>query len=123
MVIKMKEKIQTLIAQDFGKVDVPPGLVGFKSGGIAGIPLLISIVLRTLIVIAGIYAVFNFVIAGCAFMSAGGDPKRIQDATAKIWQTVLGLIVTAGAFVIAAIIGQILFNSPTALLQFRVFVP
>ena len=79
--------------------------------------------LRTLIVIAVIYSVFNFILAGYAYISAGGDPKRIQDATAKIWQTILGLIVVAGAFVIAGVIGSILFNNPRALLQFKIYTP
>src|SRR3989344_1526104 len=107
------------LAQNFGTVSPPFGLSGLGGGGITGIPIIITILLRTLIVIAGIYSVFNFILAGYAYISAGGAPKKIQDATAKIWQTILGLIVVAGAFVIAGVIGSILFNNPRALLQFK----
>jgi hypothetical protein len=112
-----------VLAQDLGTVDPPPGLSGFFGGGVTGIPVLLSIILRTLIVIAGIYSVFNFILAGYAYISAGGDPKRVQDATSKITQTVIGLVVAAGSFVIAGVIGEILFNNPAALLQFTIFVP
>jgi hypothetical protein len=72
---------------------------------------------------AGIYAVLNLVLAGYGYISAGGDPKRIQDAGNKIWHSVLGLVVAAGSLVIAAVIGQILFNDPGALLRLRYFSP
>ena len=94
----------------FGKVTTPPWLAAFGGGSVSGIAILINIVLRTLIVFAGIYVVLNLILAGYGFISAGGDPKRIQDATAKIWQSLLGLVVAAGAFLIAAIIGEILYG-------------
>ena len=108
------------IAADFGTVDPPPGPLG---GDIGGLQTLLSIVLRTLIMGAGIYAVLSIILAGYAYISASGDPKRISDATAKIWHSVLGLIVAAGAFVLAGIIGQILFQDADALLQLRYFTP
>ena len=112
----------SVFAQDFGEVSPPPGL-DLGSGGVEDIPILVTILLRTLIVIAGVYSVINFILAGFAYISAGGDSKRIQDATAKIWQTVLGLVVAAGAFVIAGVIGSILFGDPGALLDIKIFVP
>jgi hypothetical protein len=71
----------------------------------------LNLILQTLIVGAGIYALFNLVLAGYSFMSAGDDPKKIEGAWAKIWQTLLGLAVAAGAFVLAAIFGRLLFGS------------
>ncbi|MCX6705126.1 MAG: hypothetical protein NT162_02200 [Candidatus Woesebacteria bacterium] len=50
-------------------------------------------------------------------MSAGDDPKKVAGAWAKIWQTALGLAVAAGALVLAAIFGQLIFGSPTAILN------
>ena len=110
------------IAQ-WGTVAPPPGVDQFDGGSIGGLQILLSIVLRTLIVGAGIYAVINIILAGYAYLSGAGDPKRISDATAKIWHSILGLIIAAGAFVIAALIGQILFDDPDALLQIRYFTP
>ena len=63
-----------------------------------------------LIIGAGIYALFNFIMAGYAFMSAGDDPKKVAGAWSKISQTALGLAFAAGAFVLAAIFGQLIFG-------------
>lgn len=107
----------------WGRVPVPTWLVPFAAGNVNGLQILLNIILRTLIVGAGIYTVLNLILAGYAYLSASGDPKRIQDAGAKIWHSILGLVVAAGAFVLAAVIGQILFNDPTALLQLKYFTP
>jgi hypothetical protein len=72
---------------------------------------------------AGIYAVLSIILAGYAYISAAGDSKRISDATAKIWHSVLGLIIAAGAFVLAGILGQILYGDPGAILTLRYFTP
>jgi hypothetical protein len=74
-------------------------------------------VIWLLIIGAGIYALFNLVLAGYSFMSAGEDSKKVHGAWAMIWQTLLGLAVAAGAFVLAAIFGQLIFNDPTFILN------
>lgn len=107
----------------FGTVQPPPGVSRFAGGQAAGVTVLVNILLRTLIVIAGIYAIIQLILAGYGYISAGGDPKRIQDASSKIWQSILGLVIAAGAFVIAAVIGRILFGDPNALLQLQIFTP
>jgi hypothetical protein len=105
-----------------GNVNPPPGLIRF--GNITeGGTIFINIILNTLIVIAGLYAVFNLVLAGYAFMSAGDDPKKVAGAWAKIWQTILGLVIAAGALVLAAIFGKIIFGDWNALLRLRLFGP
>jgi hypothetical protein len=63
-----------------------------------------------LIVGGGIYALFNLVLAGYSFLGAGDDPKKVEAAWAKIWQTAIGLLFMAGAFVLAAIFGQLIFG-------------
>ncbi|KKU12180.1 MAG: hypothetical protein UX19_C0005G0012 [Candidatus Woesebacteria bacterium GW2011_GWA1_45_8] len=107
----------------FGNVSLPPGVNRYGnllSGGPTGF---ISNIIKTLIGIAGLYALINLVLAGYAFMSAGDDPKKVAGAWSKIWQSLLGLTVAAGAFILAAIFGRLLFGEYTALLRLRVFVP
>ncbi|MEK7112911.1 MAG: hypothetical protein AAB875_06395 [Patescibacteria group bacterium] len=111
-----------LIAQTpFGQVKPPPGVE--KYGGLEGLPVFINNLLKILIIGAGIYTVFNLVLAGYAFLSAGDDPKKVAGAWAKIWQSLLGLAFAAGAFVLAAIFGQLIFGRADALLQIRIFGP
>lgn len=116
--------MQNLLAQAsdiIGEIDTPPGITSSVEGG--GLRDFINSIILLLIVGAGIFAVINFVLAGYGFMSAGDDPKRIQAAWSKIWQTLLGLSVAAGAFVLAAIFGQLIFGEATALLQLRIYTP
>ncbi|WKZ25371.1 MAG: hypothetical protein QY322_03185 [bacterium] len=95
----------------FGTVTVPEGLqqYGLEPGPAFG--KLIQFGLRALVVGAGIYALFNLVLAGYSFMGAGDDSKKVAAAWAQIYQTIIGLAFSAGAFVLAAIFGQLLFGS------------
>lgn len=94
----------------FGKVTVPAPLAAYGDTPGGAIGKLIQNVIWILIVGAGIYALFNFVLAGYAFMSAGDDPKKVAGAWAKIWRTALGLAFAAGAFILAALFGQLIFG-------------
>jgi len=101
-----------LLAVDnpFGTIAPPKGLEKYGNEPATAIGTLIQYAIWILIVGAGVYALFNFLLAGYAFMSAGDDAKKVAGAWAKIWQTALGLAVSAGAFVLAAIFGQLIFG-------------
>lgn len=110
--------MNNLLAQNpFGTVTVPQAVSNFGSQPGPAIGKLIQFGLRALVVGAGVYALFNLVLAGYSFMSAGDDSKKVSGAWAQIYQTMIGLAVSAGAFVLAAIFGQLLFNNPLFLLQ------
>lgn len=91
----------------FGTINPPDAIKG--EAGI-GLGKLLDTTLKLLIVGAGIYSLFNLIFAGYAFMSAGEDAKKVAGAWAKIWQSMLGLAVAAGAFVLAAIFGKLIFG-------------
>jgi hypothetical protein len=116
--------MEKLLTVNLGTVKPPPGIDKFPTGGnVEGVSIFVNVLIQMLIAGAGLFAVFNLVLAGYAFMSAGGDSKQIEAAWAKIWQTILGVAVAAGAIVIAAIIGILFFDSPSALLRVRIFTP
>ena len=94
----------------FGTVEAPTALSKYSENPGSALGTVIQYVIWILIIGAGVYALFNFILAGYAFLSAGDDPKKVAGAWAKIWQTALGLLVTAGAFVLAAIFGQLIFG-------------
>lgn len=109
-----------LLAQDsnpFGTITAPAAISKYADNPAGGIGNLIQTVIWILIIGAGIYALINFILAGYSFLSAGEDPKKVAGAWAKIWQTALGLLVAAGAFVLAAIFGQLIFGDPTFILN------
>jgi hypothetical protein len=116
--------MNNLIAQNpFGTVNPPPGVVKFAGGSIAGVSPFITVLLRTLIVGIGIYALLNFLLAGYGFLGAGGDPKKIEMAWAKIWQSILGVVVAAGAFILIAILGLLLFGQANYFLYPQIYTP
>lgn len=104
------------LLQIFGSVTEPSALKNF--GGVQGgaIGKLINFIFNSLIVAASVWALLNLILAGYSFISAGDDPKKIEASWAKIWQTLLGLAIAAGAFVLGSIFGQILFGDPKAIL-------
>ena len=105
----------------FGQVNPPPGVAQY--GGLEGLSNFINNILKVLIVGAGIFAVFNLVFAGYGFLSAGDDPKKVAGAWAKIWQSLMGLAFAAGAFVLAAIFGQLIFGKADAILNPKLYIP
>lgn len=115
------------IAQVFGQVNPPPGINpntggygDFASGGLAAF---IVNIIRLILVGAALFTVFNLATSGYAFMSAGGDSRKIADAWAKIWQSMLGLIMTVGSFVLAALISKLVFDDYTTIFDITVFGP
>lgn len=114
-----------LIAQcdPFGCVEPPGPIQNIGGGQIGGVAILLNIIMRTLVVGAAIYAVINIILAGYAYISAGGDVKRIQEATARIWQSILGITVAAGALIIVGIISEILFGDWQIILGIKLFTP
>ncbi|MGA2910470.1 MAG: hypothetical protein ABSE04_01535 [Candidatus Microgenomates bacterium] len=110
--------MQNLLADSpFGTIAPPSPLAKYGEQPGAAIGTLIQYVVWILIIGAGVYALFNFILAGYAFMSAENDPKKVEAAWAKIWQTALGLAFAAGALLLAAIFGLLIFGSATAILN------
>lgn len=103
--------------QIFGQVNPPPGVAAWGTLAGGGLVSFLNATLRFLIVAGGIWTLLNVILAGYQFLSAGGKPDDIKNAWAKIWQSLIGLIFIAGAFVLAAIFGQIIFKDPMAIIS------
>ncbi len=89
----------------FGTVTDP---TGYNSVEGSGLFTLLSNVFKFAGVVAGIFFVVQIILAGYGYLSASGDPKKTEAAFAKIWQSLVGLLIVSGAFVLAAFIGKIL---------------
>ena len=95
---------------------ITPG-VDPTSGLPIGVMTLSNSLLKLVFIVAGLWAFLNLIVAGFGFMNAGGDAKMVTKAWNRIWQSLLGLLIIVVSFVIAAIIGMLLFKDPTAILQ------
>lgn len=91
----------------FGTVENPTKYGTTGDGG-EGFFLLLSNIFKFAGAIAGIFFVVQIILAGYGYLSASGDPKKTEAAFAKIWQSLIGLLIVSGAFVLAAFIGNIL---------------
>ena len=111
------------MANPFGPI-TPPEPFQTKYGGYeTGLIGFLNNIIRLLIAVAGIWGFINLILAGFGFMSAAGDPKKVSLAWAKIWQSLIGLLIIAGSFVLAAIFGHLLFGDATAILQPKIYGP
>lgn len=118
--------MKNLLAQAtdfFGQVTPPPGIEQYGDLSDFGLIKFANNLLKLLIVIGGLYTFINIIFAGFGYMSAGGDSKKISDATTKIWQSIIGLVIMAGSFVIAALVGWLLFKDATAILNPKIYGP
>ena len=115
----------TDITNIIGTVDNPlpkayQGITAVQGGGLI---LFFTNILRLVFVAAGLFAFVNLILAGFQFMSAGGDPKAIEKAFGKIWQSLLGLVIVVGSFALAALFGYILFNNAGFILNPQIYGP
>lgn len=110
---------QLLAAGDpIGKIIAPTNIASALVGGkLTGPISFMNSILRIIFIVAGIWALFNVILAGIGFMNAGGDPKKFTQSWDRIWQTLLGLFIITISFLFAAIVGIIFFKNPTAILQ------
>ena len=73
----------------------------------SGLFALLNNLFKLIGVVAGIFFVVQIIMAGFAYLSASGDPKKTETAFAKIWQSLIGLIIVTSAFIIAGFVGKI----------------
>ena len=111
---KLTDAIGTITAPDSIEVYGP---------GPEGILIFFNNVLRLLVVIGGLWAFFNLILAGYGFLGAGDDPKKMEAAWGKIWQSLMGLIFIVGSFVLAAIFGYVIFGNAGAILNPKIYGP
>lgn len=100
-----------MILQIFGQINSPyTGDYNRGNTDFGGITIFIRNTLKLFFVVAGLLLFFNLVIAGFQFLNAGGDPKAIEQAWNKIWQSLVGLLIVVTSFIISAIVGFLFFG-------------
>jgi hypothetical protein len=105
-------KFTVYAAEGLGSVSAPSWLARWNTKSATGeegqgLFTFIGVVLSIATIIAGIYLIIQLILAGYMYMSANGDPKKVEIAGAKIWQSMLGLIIVAGALTLASVIARL----------------
>lgn len=106
-----------------GSIESPLAGTGYGSIQTGAVGMFITNVIRLAFVGAGIYALFNFIIAGYSYMNASGDSKKLTEAWSRIWQSLLGLIIIVGSFAIASLFGYLIFDNPGFILNPTIYGP
>lgn len=111
-----------LLAQaPFGDIDAPAGVVDFNTaaGGPDAIGLLLFLrnIILLFIIIAGIWTLFNIVMAGFQYVTAQGDSGAHQKVREKITMSIIGLVIMVSSFTIMGLLGGLLFGDPTFFLN------
>lgn len=104
------KSISVFAAEGLGKVGMPSFLGAWTKPGDEpgqGIFTFLSVFLSLATVIAGIYLIVQLILAGYMYMSANGDPKKIDIAGNKIWQSMIGLVIVAGALTLASVVARL----------------
>lgn len=108
---------QLIAATDLGTIGGnqgfgPWGNIAAAGSGVAEAARIFTFTLSRLIgiltVIAGIWFIFNFIAGALSFLSAGGSEEGIKKATARITQSLIGLVVVVAAYAIISLLGALL---------------
>lgn len=89
----------------FGTIENPTSYTSTEGSGLFD---LISNILKLAGIVAGLFFIVQVIMAGYSYISANGDPKKTEVAWAKIWQSIIGLVIVASAFILASVVGKIL---------------
>ncbi len=110
---------QSVLAQSvFGPIEAPQGVsqLNDDAGGI-GLLLFISNMIKMLSIVAGIWVMFNFVIAGFTYITSAGDSGAYSKIGEKLSFSVTGLLLIVAAYTITGVISLLIFGDATYILN------
>ena len=101
---KLKLFTAVLAQNIIGPVTNPTKYTGTNGEGLF---LFLGNVLKLVGTVAGIYMVIQLIMAGYTYISANGDEKKTTVAWAMIWQSILGMVIIASAFVLTSVVERL----------------
>lgn len=102
---------------DFGTIAPPPGVDKYNQEAEIGIIIFMSNIIRLATVVAGIWTLINFVLAGWIYLTNSNSSDAGQKASQKMINTVIGLVIIVLAYSIAGLIGLLVFGDATYILN------
>ncbi len=107
----MKNLLVQLMEKPLGKIGEGPGFGPWAqvSENPAGVlSRIISNALGAMTIGAGIWFLFQTIIAGYNYMNAAGDKTRIENAGRKLTNSLIGIAVVVAAYGLIALLGTFL---------------
>ena len=111
-----------LLSPLIGQVTPPPQLKGaLNPNGYAtdpsGLIMLISNLVKFFIVLGGLFTFVNFLLAGFQYITLGDKPDELSRIHAKLYMSIIGLVVMVGAVVLTGVISYLLYGDPSFILN------
>ena len=100
-----------------GKVYAPQGVRDYNVGNGNGLIAFASVLIRVINIVAGSWVIFHFVYAGWIQITMMGDNKAYTDMKDRLTFAFIGLIIMAGSYSMAGIIGYAFYGDPTFILN------
>ena len=111
----------------FGTIKNPLGDTFTEAAGYGsvqgGLGLLITNLIRLVTVGAGIWFLVNLLVAGTMYIGSNGEAEKITIAWAKIWQSLIGLLIIVSALTLTAIISKVFFGDYSTILNPVIYGP
>src|SRR3989344_4176236 len=97
-------------------------IAGSGGTGLQQITNIVSSVIGIMTIGAGIWFIFQFLVGGINWISAGGDKTKLQSARDRLSNAFLGLVVVVAGWGILALSGRffnfdILLSNPESIIQ------
>jgi hypothetical protein len=106
----------------FGTIEPPAGVAQYDAAappGQTGLITFLSNIIRIGTVVAGVWVMVNFILAGWTYITSSGDAKAHTEATSKMTFSIVGIVIIVAAYTVAAIIGLVVFGDATYILNPR----
>lgn len=96
----------------FGTIEAPAGVAEYndEAGNDIGVIIFASNILKASTVIAGIWVMINFIIAGWIYITSNGSADAHSKVSGLLTMSIIGLVLIVGSYTIAALIGLIIFG-------------
>lgn len=110
----MIPKVEAL-SEELGRIGGPEGFgpwgnlnLNTVADSAEAFATIISNAIGIMTIIAGIWFLFQFIIAAISIIGASGDPQKLEAATNKIKSALTGLVITVAAYALISLLGKVL---------------
>ncbi len=87
--------------------DTPNLITGSGQGALNLFFKIISAIVGIMTIVAAIWFVFQFFIGAIQIMTSSGDKTKMQEASGRITQAVIGILIVIGAIFFISLIGSL----------------
>lgn len=102
-----------------GKIAVPPGVENYvqKSSEDIALIFFLSNMIKVFTIVAGLYVVFNVILAAFFFINSNGDASAYEKSRTQITQSAIGLLLIVMSYTLTGLVGLLFFGDASIFLN------